>query len=179
MIQKRPIPRSEKNRLPYSRCKSSKYLSGFVTSKDPPVAKSAIKDRGFTFGPGGRTACAVIVDDRWCAGCVNQRTTGFYQAPEREPEAGSGSRTRLQTGHLWPFCKRFASRIAASAAGAGVFPEPASRKRPKASYQKRHPAHDRLVHRVYAPGSAVRRAQDRRSGRVSCGTPIRVQTGNH
>jgi len=43
----------------------------------------------------------------------------------KEPEAGFGNRARLQKGHSWPFCERFAQQIAASAAGAEVFPEPA------------------------------------------------------
>ncbi|MFZ5628808.1 MAG: FAD:protein FMN transferase [Spirochaetota bacterium] len=55
---------------------------------------------------------------------------------EKEPKAGSGNRARLQKGHLWPFSERFWDKIAASAAGAGVFPEPAKAPTPACAGQK-------------------------------------------
>lgn len=55
---------------------------------------------------------------------------------EKEPKAGSGNRARLQKGHLWPFSERFWDKIAASAAGAGVFPEPARAPTPACAGQK-------------------------------------------
>ncbi|GAB4423760.1 MAG: FAD:protein FMN transferase [Turneriella sp.] len=92
------------------------------------------------FGPGQAADTSVRTTPPAVLGCASRAefslvpTKGSQKGmslvitnrlPEKEPKAGSGNRARLQKGHLWPFSERFWDKIAASAAGAGVFPEPA------------------------------------------------------